>query len=171
MADSISELEERRYGLSFDVAKSMRYHAYRRSFFDRLDKLTKILVLGTGGTTFFLLATQDPSWWARWVYLVLAVLTATDIIFGFSNNARTHDKLYRDFAILAREIAGTVDLSNVILAVWAARRLEIEGDEPGIMDWLERRCCKEEAEARGAEVNSAWRLPGWKVKLSQFLPV
>ena len=171
MTDSSSELAERRFGSSFDIAKSMRYHAYRRSFFDKLDKFTKILVLGTGGATFLLLTAQEPSWWARWLSLVLAVLTATDIIFGFSNNARIHDKLYRDFALLARGIAGTVELSNVILAVWAARRLEIEGEEPGIMGWLERRCCKEEAEARGAEVDSAWRLPGWKVKLSQFFPV
>ena len=36
MSESVTDLENRHYGISFDVAKSMRYHAYRRSFFDKL---------------------------------------------------------------------------------------------------------------------------------------
>ncbi len=170
MPDTASDLEARTYGISFDVAKSMRYHAYRRSFFDNLDRLAKLLIIGTGGAT-FLLVTNQASGWAKACSLAIAVLTAFDIIVGFSKSARVHDKLYRDFALLAREIAKAVDLSETKLAEWAERRLEIETEEPGTKDWLERRCSREEAEARGAEVNDAWRLSGWQLRLSQFLPV
>ncbi len=170
MSESASDLENRQYGISFDVAKSMRYHAYRRSFFDKLDKAVKIASIGTGGATFLILASGQETWWAKVCALFVASLTAFDIIIGFGNAARAHDKLYRDFTLLAREIARTTELSEAKLAEWAERRLEIEMKEPGTMDWLERECSREEAVARGALVNEAWNLPGWKVRLSQFVP-
>ena len=52
------------------------------------------------------------------------------------------------------------------LAEW--RRLEIEMDEPGVIDWLERRCAAEEAAARGAEMRPEWKLNKLQVLLSQF---
>ncbi len=169
--DATADLRERRYGLSFDVAKSMRYHAYRRRFFDKLDKIVKIITVGTGGATFLLLVSAQDTWSAKTCALVLAILTAFDVIIGFSNAARVHDKLYRDFALLARDIAKATQPGETDLAEWSGRRLEIETEEPGTLDWLERRCAREEAEARGAEVNEAWRLPAWKVLLSQFVPI
>ncbi len=169
MSESVTDLENRHYGISFDVAKSMRYHAYRRSFFDKLDKAVKIACVGTGGATFLLLASSQETWWAKVCALLVASLTAFDIIIGFGNAARAHDKLYRDFTLLAREIARTTGLNETKLAEWAERRLEIETEEPGTMDWLERECSREEAVARGAQVNEAWNLPGWKVRLSQLV--
>jgi hypothetical protein len=44
----MTELERERWGIDFDVSKSMRYHAYRRSYWDSLDHWTKILVLISG---------------------------------------------------------------------------------------------------------------------------
>ena len=170
MSEFVSDLENRQYHISFDVAKSMRYHAYRRSFFDRLDKLVKVASIGTGGATFLFLASSQETWWATVCALLVTSLTAFDTIIGFGNVARAHDKLYRDFTLLAREIARTTELSEAKLAEWAERRLEIEMEEPGTMDWLERVCSREEAVARGAEVNDAWNLPRWKVRLSQFVP-
>lgn len=169
MSESAADLENRQYGISFDVAKSMRYHAYRRSFFDKLDKAVKIAAIGTGSATFLLLATGQETWWAKVCALFVASLTAFDIIIGFGNAARVHDKLYRDFTLLAREIARTTELSEAKVADWAERRLEIEMEEPGTMDWLERRCSREEAVARNAPVDKAWCLPGWKIRLSQLV--
>lgn len=168
--DDMEELENARYGLSFDVAKSMRYHAYRRKFFDNLDKLTKILVIGTGGATFISLIAEPASPIAKWFALVVAVLTAIDIIIGFSQIARLHDKLYRDFGALARTIARTTQVDERQIAEWSERRLEIETEEPGVLDWLERCCSREEAEARGDAVNDAWKLPPWKRRLSNVIP-
>ena len=164
-----AELENRQYHISFDVAKSMRYHAYRRRFYTKLDKAVKIASIGTGGATFLFLVASQETWWARLCALLVALLAAFDIIVGFSNAARIHDKLYRDFTLLAREIAKTTEMSEAKLAEWDEQRLEIEMEEPGTMDWLERRCSREEAMARGAEVNEAWRLPWWKLRLSQFV--
>lgn len=165
-----ADLKGQQYATSFDVAKSMRYHTYRRHFFDGLDKVTKILTVATGGATFLVLVSTTGTSWAKALSLFLAGLTAFDVIFGFSNSARLHDKLYRDFASLARDIVSVSKPSAEDVAKWSGRRLEIETEEPTVYDWLERRCCREEAEARGAPVDQAWILPLWKIRLSQFVP-
>lgn len=168
--EASADLREKRYGLGFDVAKSMRYHAYRRGFFDKLDKAIKIITVGTGGATFLILVSGQDTHWAKACALVLSILTAFDVIIGFSNAARVHDKLYRDFALLARDIAKATQLTEADIAEWTEHRLEIKTEEPGTLDWLERRCAREAAEARGAEVDDAWRLPAWKVALSNSVP-
>ncbi len=171
MSVNTEDWENVGYGLSFGVAKSIRYHAYRRKFFDAADKVTKVLVIGTGGATFVSLSSEPTSPNAKWLALVVAGLTAFDIIVGFSQIARLHDKLYRDFASLARSIAKSSSPNQEQIMEWQERRLEIETEEPGVLDWLERRCSKEEAEARGDEVRAAWVLPGWKRCLSNLLPI
>jgi hypothetical protein len=47
-------------------------------------------------------------------------------------------------------------------------RLELEMDEPGVQDWLERRCAAEECASRGLEMHESWRLTRTQVALSQF---
>ena len=168
---AVTDLRQKQKDLSFDIAKSMRYHAYRRGFYNRLDKLVKLLTISTGGATFLLLNGSNDTGWAKGLSLFLALLTAFDIIVGFSNGARLHDKLYRDFSLLGRSIARMTEPSETKVAEWTERRLEIETEEPGTMDWLERCCAREEAEARGDPPDPAWLLPTWKVKLSQFFPV
>ncbi len=48
----MTELEFERWKIEFSVGKSMRYHSYRRQFWERFDQRTRILVL-IGGTAVF----------------------------------------------------------------------------------------------------------------------
>ncbi len=159
------------YKLGFGVSKSLRYHAYRRSFWSYWDRITKILTIVTGAATFIVAYGESPKW-TIWPASLVAILSACDIVIGFSTNARDHDKLYRDFSALAQAIALQPNPTENDLARWLAERLRIEADEPTTIDLLERRCSAEEARARGTEVLQEWDLTACEIRVSQyaFLP-
>jgi hypothetical protein len=161
------ELLDAKWGIDFGVAKSIRYHAYRRSFWEALDNWTKALVLISGTAVLVSVIGQNGPVAKVFAFLV-ATVSAADIILGFSARVRLHDSLYRAFCRLGHDISENLHPTVEDVAKWRSRRLEIEMDEPGTLDWLERRCSAEEARARGLEVNERWILPGWKIWLSQL---
>ena len=156
-ASIVDSLLVERFGIDFDVAKSIRYHAYRRSFWQRIDRLSKIVTTISSAAVLFTIIKQDGES-AKWLAFGVAVAGTADLILGFSEKARDHDGLYRSFALLAQDIALNTEPSKQEIAEWKRRRLAIEMDEPGVVDLLERRCAAEEATARGCEQNPAWRL-------------
>ena len=163
----MNDPERQRWDIDFDVAKSIRYHAYRRSFWEGVDRISKILTVVSGTAVFVsIIGENNPA--ATWFALLVAVASALDVVFGFSNLAKRHDGLYRDFSLLAQRIAETGEPNLEGILQWRRRRLEIEMNEPGVIDWLERRCSAEEAQARGAVIDPAWRLSPWQIRLSQF---
>jgi hypothetical protein len=163
----MDELQKQRWRIDFDVSKSIRYHAYRRSFWEAWDSAAKMLTI-VSGTAVLISIIGDNTDLARWFAFTVAVVSAMDLVLGFSNRAKRHDGLYRGFSLLAQGIAETNSPSEADIRQWRRRRLEIEMDEPGVLDWLERRCSAEEAVARGVEIRPEWKLPRWKVWFSQF---
>jgi len=154
--------------LDFSTSKSMRYHAYRRAFFDRIDHLNNVLVLSCGIGVAFALGAHRPDIEAVFAF-TLAGLAIFDIVLRWSHRARTHDMLYREFSSLARAIASEQEPSARTLAVWKTRRLEIETEEPGTMDWLEKICACEEALARDVKPHPSSQLNWVKRALCQYL--
>jgi len=145
----------------------MRYHAYRRSFWQALDAWTKVITVmsGTAALVSFL---------AHWAVLseifafAVAGFGGLDVILGFSKRADDHDELYRAFCKLRADIVDNLSPSAADIVSWKRRRLEIEMDEPGVLDLLERRCSGEEAKSRGLELRPLWKLSRWQVVRSQW---
>lgn len=160
-------LELERWNVDFDVSKSIRYHAYRRSFWEAFEYWSKALAVVSGTAVFVSVVGGSPLW-TKVFAVAVALMGAADLVLGFGDKARLHDGLYRRFSRLAQDIAEGIKPTEIQISQWRRQRLEIEMDEPGVMDWLERRCSAEECKARGCEMNSAWILPGWKIALSQF---
>ena len=158
---------EARNDLDFDVAKSMRYHSYRRAFWDSVDNASKILTIISGTAVLVTLVGKAPVW-PEVLAVVVAVASACDVVLGFSIQARAHDGLYRSFSRLAQELSEHESPTEQQIFAWRKQRIEIEMDEPTVMDLRERRCAGEEARARGLEVNQAWQLSSWQIILSQF---
>lgn len=163
-------LELERWDLDFSVAKSIGYHAYRRSFWDVLDRWSKVLTILTGAGVIISIVGSDhhDTAWSIALAALVAIFSAADIVLGFSTKARDHDGLYRAFSRLLQDIAEQDQPTRVDLAQWKRRRLEIEMDEPTALDWLERRCSAEEAVARGCPIDKAWKLKQWQILLSQW---
>lgn len=159
--------KDERWNVDFDVSKSLRYHAYRRSFWDSLSNLSKMLTI-VSGTAVLVTAVSGMPLASKILAVVVAVTSAADIVLGFSSKARDHDGLYRAFSRLAQDIAENPNPTSEVLTGWRRRRLEIEMDEPGVIDLLERRCSAEEAKARGCEVHPNWKLTKWQTFISQI---
>ena len=166
MVDDI-DLSAALFGIDFDVAKSIRYHAYRRYFFEQWDRLNKIVMIISGAAVVVAVVGKSGPLTAFFA-IVVAVLSAVDLVVGFDQNARRHDSLYRRFCELQQEIAVIRDPTAAPVADLRRKRLAIEIDEPTILDLLERRCCREEAIARGTDIDGAWKLNRWQIIASQF---
>jgi hypothetical protein len=162
----MENLERQRWDIDFGVAKSIRYHAYRRSFWDGVDRFSKIVTV-VSGVAVFVSIIGDNTQLAKYCALLVAIMSALDVVIGLSNFAKLHDGLYRDFSLLYQRICEIGSPSDADILQWRRRRLEIEMNEPGVIDWLERRCAAEEARARGVLVDPAWMLSPWKILLSQ----
>ncbi len=163
----MDDLEHERWNIDFDVSKSIRYHAYRRSFWDRLDYSSKVLTIVSGTAVLIsIMGSNNPV--ATGFAFLVAIASALDVVLGFSQRMKVHDALYRAFSMLGQEIADSETLTEKDILKWRRRRLEIEMDEPGAIDWLERRCAAEEATARGCEVRREWALKPWQIWFSQF---
>lgn len=156
-----------RWNIDFGVCKSIRYHAYRRAFWDAFNNFSKILTI-ISGTAVLVSIVGEYKLWATAMAVVVAITSATDLVLGFSEKARKHDGLYRAFSLLAQEIAENDGPDAQTISRWQRRRLEIEMDEPLIVDWLERRCSGEEARARGCALRPSWKLNAFQITVSQF---
>lgn len=161
------DCSDERWNLDFVVSKSIRYHAYRRSFWDTLNNFSKTLTI-VSGTAVLVTLVGAYKIAATTMAIIVALTSATDLVLGFSEKARSHDGLYRAFSLLAQDIAENENPDEQTISRWRRRRLEIEMDEPFIVDLLERRCSGEEARARGAELRPAWKLTNWEIAFSQF---
>lgn len=144
------DIEAELWKVDFAVGKSMRYHMYRRAWWDNVDHWNQVFVLVTGAAVVISLL---KAWTAAEIIVavLVAVLSALDIVFKFAERARQHDSLYRDYSSLAQEIAATITPTPELIAKWRARRIAIEGEEPTINARLDLKCRREEAIARGAD--------------------
>jgi hypothetical protein len=137
------------WDIDFGVKKSLRYHARRRAFFERLDNLVNVLVAVTGASAFAVLMGEHGSLFSKIATGIVALLSLAAVVLGFGRCARAHQDLYRKFSDLAIEIAEIERPSGRDIARLRAKRLALEAEEPHIIDALERHCWNEEAEARG----------------------
>lgn len=165
--DEIERIKDEVWALDFDISKSLRYHAYRRSFWEQFDYWTKI-VSAVSGTAVLVSALSAAPQYIAALSLVVAISSTADIVLGFGNRAKLHDKLYRDFALLGIRLEESVLPDEAELKFIRRRRREIEMEEPTVIGWLERRCSAEECAARGKEVRESWKLKRWQIWVSQF---
>lgn len=171
--ENVDALRDELWSLDFDVGKSIRYHAYRRSFWSAFDHWSKILSIVTGAAVVVTAFEKNGAGLTQLFAIVVALSSAADVVLGFSDRANKHDQLYKDWCRLQSKIvaleAKTPTLPEVVEL--KNRRLRIERDEPGVIDLLERRCAAEEAVARGTppeDFDPLWRLRPWQVWLSQW---
>ena len=155
------------WGLDFDVAKSLRYHSYRRSFWEAWAYISKLLTI-VSGTAVLVTLVGDKTAAAMALSIVVAITSSADVVFGFDTKARKNDSLYRNFSLLAQKIIDLRDPTAADVAALRRARIEIEMEEPGKVDLLERRCAGEEARARGCNLRPSWQLTTWQIRLSQF---
>ena len=156
--------------LDFGVHVSMRYHARRRAWYDRLHRLM-ILVIAVGGSAGVAAIYCGLLQEAEYLALAVAVAGALELAFSLPERARVEDALYRRFNILAADIAQASAVSEEQLHAWEARRLLIKADADDRLEMLRRICHNLEAEARDYPAEYRYAVRSWQRPCAQLLSV
>lgn len=154
------KLKEEWNDLLFGVRRSVRYHTHRRKFFDRLGVWADFLVIVSGGSVVsFVVAGENHSLGAVIFGALTAIIGSFDLVIGFSSSARDHHDLARDFSELERHMtAASGTKTEKELIKFTNRRLEIEEEEPPILQVLNCYCHNELIKAHGYKDSELTRI-------------
>lgn len=153
--------------LFFAVRRSIRYHNYRRRFFESWAVWSNFLVIISGGTVVgfstYAIETSQPYYhWGSVLFGgIIGIIGTFDLVVGFSNRARDHHDLVREFSQLERDLTKVGDKpTEKDLVTYTNRRLEIEANEPPVLRALDTYCHNELVRAmekpEGEKAKIAW---------------
>lgn len=156
-----------RWEIVHHVRLSSLYHAKRERFFDLMDKASKAIAAIGGAAAVAQLMTSQPD--ARiWVAAVVSVVSILALVFGFSQKARKHGELSRDFTKLWSQIEEVGPYPGEDrLHKFKAQILGLEASEPAAMHALVKRCENQIALASG-HPEDVQPLPIWESCLMHF---
>ncbi len=138
---------KRRSDLMYQTELSSLYHRKRERFFDLCDRFAKAVAI-IGGSAAISRVADGP------VLMVIAALIAAtsafSLVFSFSERARKHSELAREFCELGAKIAreGETDFSEKHLAEWDAAIRMLEAAEPATLGALVLLCQNQLAGSR-----------------------
>lgn len=146
--EEVDEREAQLIALKFGANKSLRYHAARRLFFDRIHR-GGMAVAAIGGSAAFVALIGGGTVLATFAAAIIAVAASLDVAIGFSERARHHDELYRRWSDLVAEMIRHGPPEEQVLRNWMAERTLIEKEKPTPLAALNVICHNEEAEVQG----------------------
>ncbi|KJV08057.1 hypothetical protein [Methylocucumis oryzae] len=136
-------LSDENYNLLFDIRRSVRYHDRRKSFFYAIQNVVSFLSVIMAGVVIMDAVKQGITpYWMISVGVIAAILSALDLVIGFSKKADMHSKLREKFADLEIDII-TGPPSGEIWLEYQKKRLVIEKDEPAIYFAIDGLCRNE----------------------------
>ncbi len=154
--------------IDFSVHVSMRYHARRRAWLDRCHRamMLVITVCASGGVA-AVFGGLLPE--AAYLAAAVAAAGALELAFSFPERARVEDALYRRFTALAVEIASATSSDAERVHWWDAQRLLIRADADDRLEALRRICHNLEAEARGFDRGTFYRIWPWQYLTAELV--
>lgn len=132
----------------FAIRRSARYHDRRATHYDRLHRSTNIVMVLLSGVVMMDFIGAEIPLLLKVVAVAGALLSAGDLVIGFSRGANLHRNLKRSFILLEKDaIEASVDLARL-----KVRRLVIESEEPDIFRALDLLCHIETCAALGKTI-------------------
>lgn len=156
----VSVLAAERYGLHFDIQRSIRYHQRRRAWFDGWHKLTVGAAAVFGSATFYSVL-QQYSELAMLLAGLVTLLSVADFVIGNGTMARLHHDLARDFIRLDVRLRLADNADRGLLRELWEERLAIEAREPPTKVILNRICYNEQLRAEGRDGEEHYIQLGW----------
>lgn len=140
--DMTEEQRVQAYGLWFNSLRIATYHDYREAFFDRWHRVTMFVVVlsGTAAATSLINSANNTT--VGWIVLIPTVLSALDLVIGFSAKARQHN----DLARRATDLHAKIDydsFSDAELDAWNHEIIMISKDRPHHLRALDVLCHNE----------------------------
>ena len=162
----MSDNEHKR--LLFSVRRLVRYHGKRRGFFDLIDSTLKILVLVLGILTAYFSSNGGAS--ASVVLgTCIAVVTAFQVVCGFSKKAALHLWLMKGFIRLEQKLRASDDEDTVQLVIQG--RLDLESEEPPVKRYLDVICHNEQVLSEDGLETDMWDVNCWQRLTAHFTNV
>nr|VFK06227.1 MAG: hypothetical protein BECKLPF1236A_GA0070988_100023 [Candidatus Kentron sp. LPFa]VFK25430.1 MAG: hypothetical protein BECKLPF1236C_GA0070990_1002122 [Candidatus Kentron sp. LPFa] len=114
--------------LIFDCERLSIYHAIRRDFLDKWQRISNFLVVLSGTAAF---AALSAKWSMDWLALVPALFGLASLVFDFSGKARIHENVYRRLCALRGSILADENAERKI-GKWQEAIHEIYADEASV---------------------------------------
>jgi hypothetical protein len=165
--DNEEQLQDRLHALLFSVRRSIRYHNYRRRFFDNLSTVVQLATVIFGSATVF--AVMSGLGVAVYVAAMVTILSAINIVISPVRKSILHAELAKRFIDLENAITGVAEMDEQQLREFEQQRLKIERDEPPVLRVLDSLCHNEQLRAEGYEGDEHYvEVPLVKRLLAQF---
>jgi hypothetical protein len=141
-------LWHKRHTVLYRTELSTLYHQKRERFFSVCDKLGS--AVGVIGGSAALASLSNPALLA-WIALAITVVSSAALVIGFSDRARRHADLAKDFRQLEASIVarGERDFTEQDVSTWDASTRMLESAEPPALGALVVLCQNELARAQG----------------------
>lgn len=141
-------LWEKRHAVLYRTELSTLYHQKRERFFSVCDKMGS--AVGVIGGSAALASLSNPTLLA-WIALVITIVSSAALVIGFSDRARRHADLAKDFRQLEASIVarGERDFTEQDVSAWDASTRMLESAEPPALGALVVLCQNELARAQG----------------------
>jgi hypothetical protein len=138
--------------LLFSVRRSVRYHNYRRKFFDALGLWTNfVTIIGGGGVIVSTTTDHSNPTVTLIIGALISLFAALNLVLGFSTRARDHFDLAKRFTKLEQDMTSIGNApTEEQYREQSNTRLEIESDEPPINRVLDAWCHNELIRAAGS---------------------
>ncbi len=122
--------------------RSMRYHQARTQFFNGLHLFIQFIVFAIASASVFRLIESflPDEQTLPWLWAVVSLLALFSLVYNPAEKASLHKSLYRGFAMLAGEIAATLDPDEATLSEWTKRIHGLYADEPPVYRALLAHC-------------------------------
>lgn len=143
----IAEHKEEKHQLLFSVRRSVRYHDRRVGFYNRYHVLASIAAVAFGSSAIYTML-QMRTAWALTDLLAIAFLAALVLVAITAQKARLHSDLKARFIRLEKALIKHDKSANGLQEL-AAKRLDIEADEPPVLRVLDTLCHNEMLRADG----------------------
>lgn len=164
------ELEQEHYEIMFHVRRSIRYHNYRRDFYDTLQLLTTFIsLLMSSAAVATVLSNHKTS--SMVISLVIASINAINLVLRSSEKGRLHTDLAKRFIEIEKNLISCEIVTNEILRKCNADILVIEADEPPVKVLLNARCHNEILRADKADDSYYVRLSFLQNSLAQIMDI
>jgi hypothetical protein len=139
-----NELSDALWEQLFSARRSQRYHERRTTFFEQLHRLTDLTTIVVAGIVLMEFAGVDSPVYFKVLAALAALLSATDLVVGFSRRAEAHRESRRNFIQLEADILTGSPIEKI-----TSTRLAIEKGEPSIYRALDVLCHNEVCIAMG----------------------
>ncbi len=137
--------------LHFGICRSILYHKYRQSFFQKLQSLFLFIALLSGTTSVaimgeIILEGSSPFWKAA-PSVVISILIGIMFVLRLNDKASLHGEIRLNFVKLQQEMEQgrflQEDKMKEFLSKATTKRLEIESKEPRVLTVLDLTCHNE----------------------------